>query len=203
MTIESTYRERHEKALLPLAKLLQTDLEEWLADEVRIDRISTRAKSVDRFLAKASKEEHGRPKYAEPLHEIQDQIGARVIVFYQDDVDRIEARLRQFLKPIEFKMMSPESEWTFGYFGRHFVFLLPNHLSKHPDLGEATAPHFFELQIKTLFQHAWSEANHDLGYKPGEEPLDPEDERALAYASAQAWGADKLFIDLFRKRHAG
>jgi hypothetical protein len=27
--------------------------------------------------------------------------------------------------------------------------------------------------VKTLFEHAWSEAEHDLGYKPGEEPLTP------------------------------
>ena len=56
----------------------------------------------------------------------------------------------------------------------------------------ADAPGFFELQIKTLFQHAWSEANHDLGYKP-ETPFDTNQKRLMAYTSAQAWGADREF----------
>jgi putative GTP pyrophosphokinase len=67
-----------------------------------------------------------------------------------------------------------------------------------------TIPDFFELQIKTLFQHAWSEAHHDLGYKqePGSTPLTSEEKRKLAYTSAQAWGADHMFDELFRTRTA-
>jgi putative GTP pyrophosphokinase len=56
------------------------------------------------------------------------------------------------------------------------------------------------LQVKTLFEHAWSEAEHDLGYKPGEAPLTPDQKRRLAYTSAQAWGADHIFDELFRAR---
>jgi ppGpp synthetase/RelA/SpoT-type nucleotidyltranferase len=57
---------------------------------------------------------------------------------------------------------------------------------------------FFELQIKTLFQHAWSESEHDLNYK-SEEELSFEDKQFIAFSSAQAWGADKIFNDLFLK----
>jgi ppGpp synthetase/RelA/SpoT-type nucleotidyltranferase len=53
--------------------------------------------------------------------------------------------------------------------------------------------------VKTLFQHAWSKADHDLGYKPGSgsTPLTSHERRKLAYTSAQAWGADHLFDELF------
>jgi putative GTP pyrophosphokinase len=52
---------------------------------------------------------------------------------------------------------------------------------------KALVPQFFELQVETLFQRAWSE--HDLGYKPGATPLTSEAKRRLAFTSAQAWGA--------------
>ena len=61
-------------------------------------------------------------------------------------------------------------------------------------------PGFFELQIKTLFQHAWAEADHDLGYKPGTVPLTSAQRRKIAFTSAQAWGADHMFDELFRER---
>jgi putative GTP pyrophosphokinase len=57
---------------------------------------------------------------------------------------------------------------------------------------------FFELQLKTLFQHAWSEADHDLGYKPSAE-LSLDQKRRLAFTAAQAWGADLIFDELYRE----
>lgn len=201
MNVERSYRERHEQVLLPLAYQLQTELSDWLDGEPRIDRVSARAKSVDRFLAKSEKVEDGKIKYADPLNDIQDQVGARIVVFYECDVDRVAELVRKYLRPIEFKSMYPENQWTFGYFGRHYIYLFPTHIIEDERFAGKDMPHYFELQIKTLFQHAWSEANHDLGYKPGEQELDPEDARHLAFASAQAWGADKTFSTLFQKRN--
>ncbi|CCV15560.1 hypothetical protein [Mesorhizobium sp. STM 4661] len=106
--------------------------------------------------------------------------------------------LREF-RPIGSKYVVPQHQWEFGYFGRHHILIMPSDLYGAAE-DRTLVPDVFELQIKTLFQHAWSEAEHDLGYKPGEQPLDREDERLLAFTSAQAWGADRIFDDLFKKR---
>ena len=51
----------------------------------RIDRITVRAKDVERFVAKATRQEGDTPKYSDPLRQIHDQIGERVVVFYISD----------------------------------------------------------------------------------------------------------------------
>jgi ppGpp synthetase/RelA/SpoT-type nucleotidyltranferase len=63
------------------------------------------------------------------------------------------------------------------------------------DVNRDRAPTFFELQVKTLFQHAWSEAEHDLAYKPNK-PLSSLQKRFVALTAAQAWGADQMFAQL-------
>jgi ppGpp synthetase/RelA/SpoT-type nucleotidyltranferase len=187
--------------LTPLANELRGYLERCLAGQPRIGRIAARPKGIDKFVAKAFKvEKSGKRKYEEPLEEIQDQVGARIITFYLSDVERIDPIIKEWFRPIEYKDHVPESHWEFGYFGRHYILAVPTDIID-PAWPKEMMPRFFELQVKTLFEHAWSEAEHDLGYKPGEEPLTPIQIRSLAYTSAQAWGADRAFEDLFKERN--
>ena len=198
--LEKTYHYRFRTVLVPLAHAIELQLQRDMEGEPRIDRISARPKSVGKFLRKAAKVlEDGQPKYTEPLRQIQDQIGARIVTFYPSDVARIKGVVEKYYRPIEQQNLVPESEWEFGYFGLHYVLLLPSDILD-PAVGASLRPEFFELQIKTLFQHAWSEANHDLGYKPDATPLSPGDQRLLALASAQSWGADRIFEELFQER---
>ena len=198
-SLEAQYTDRHQHALVPTAEALRRHITDLLKDKPRIDRVTARAKDPSSFLKKAGTLVKGKPKYKEPLSQIQDQIGARIITFFKSDVDRIDTIVRSFFKPIEFRDRVPESEWEFGYFGRHYVLIVPTDV-KDDSIDNGKMPDFFELQVKTLFQHAWSEADHDVGYKPGSKPLTPEDQRKLAYTSAQAWGADQIFDELFQAR---
>ncbi|MGY4232931.1 putative GTP pyrophosphokinase [Bradyrhizobium sp. USDA 4449] len=199
MNLADAYSARYHVALAPVAKALEAHLGDLLGSEPRVDRISARAKSIDRFLAKAEAVVEGKIKYADPLLEIQDQLGARIVTFYRPDVDRVAEHVLKYFRAIESKDLVPDSEWEFGYFGRHFVLVVPSDVIDG-SIDKSQVPRFFELQIKTLFQHAWSEANHDLGYKPGLTPLNSDEKRRLAFTSAQAWGADRVFDELFRER---
>jgi putative GTP pyrophosphokinase len=199
--LEREYRERFETVLKPAAAALEQQLREYLDGQPRIDRIVARAKGVDRFLKKAQKEENGKPKYTEPLRQIQDQVGARIVTFYKSDVDPVATKVLKYYHPIEAKEVVPDSEWEFGYFGKHFVLLMPADIRGLFE-NQTRVPQFFELQVKTLFQHAWSEANHDLGYKP-ELAMNSDANRRLAFTSAQAWGADLIFDELWHEVHSG
>jgi ppGpp synthetase/RelA/SpoT-type nucleotidyltranferase len=140
----------------------------------------------------------GVKKYDRPFQQIQDQVGARVITFYLDDVIAVASTIERYFKRIETRDMVPDSESEFGYIGKHYILAVPDDV--YPDdEGEAKLiPKFFELQIKTLFQHAWSEANHDIAYKPVT-TLTSLQKRQLAFTAAQAWGADQIFETLSRE----
>ena len=199
MSLRSLYKSRYDSKLKELSRRIEDQLREYLADTLRVDRVSARAKSVDRFIAKAEKQDGGIPKYSEPLVQVQDQIGARIVVFYTSDVDAVSRIVEGYYRTVEARFLIPDSEWEFGYFGKHYIIHMPTDVFGD-DFSSDDCPEFFELQIKTLFQHAWSEAEHDLGYKPGTIPLTQDQKRRLAFTAAEAWGADRVFNELFEER---
>ena len=50
---------------------------------------------------------------------------------------------------------------SFGYLSLHYVCSLPKDAGFPQELCDVR----FEIQIRTIMQHVWSEINHDLGYK--------------------------------------
>lgn len=49
--------------------------------------------------------------------------------------------------------------------------------------------------MRTLFQHAYAEPQHDAGYKD-RESLSRDQRRELAWVAASAWGADQAYSRL-------
>jgi putative GTP pyrophosphokinase len=201
MTLSQTYQTLKNNYLNQIACELEAHILDLLKDEeiARVDRVSVRAKGVESFEKKSQKTNHdGDLKYQHPLTEIQDLVGARITVFFQSDVRTVCKKVvDKYFSKIESQDKVPDTEAEFGYFGKHFILKLPDDVLPAACTGTSEVPNFFELQIKTLFQHAWSEANHDVGYKTvdGERPKDLR--RRIAFASAQAWGADRIFEEIF------
>lgn len=192
-TIRDEYLGRH-SILAETSEKLQIYLKKLTSGLPRVDSVSVRAKDPDRYFAKAVKvDEFGQPKYANPKYGIQDQIGARINVLYLSDVECVRLLMVNFMNYIEEAPKSPDDDASFGYFGYHFIFQTPDEIIS--DDHREAIPEFFELQIKTLFQHAWSETHHDLGYKTLRK-LTSDERRQIAFTAAQAWGADKIFDEL-------
>jgi putative GTP pyrophosphokinase len=192
-TIRDEYAARH-SILVETAEKLQGHLKQIVSELSRIDSVVARAKDPDRYFAKAVKTiENGEAKYKDPKYEIQDQIGARINVLYLSDVEIVRLHLMSLMNHIEEAPKSPEDDSAFGYVGHHFIFQTPDDVIS--DDSKDAIPEFFELQIKTLFQHAWSETHHDIGYKAPRK-LTSDERRQIAFTAAQAWGADKIFEEL-------
>src|SRR3954462_5165075 len=117
MSLDEQYLKRYRDVLAPSAAALEALLKDQLEDVKRIDRITSRPKSPDRFLAKAEKMDGGRRKYRDPLHEIQDQIGARIVVFYLSDIEIVRRAVERYPRHIERRAVEPVADDAFGYRG--------------------------------------------------------------------------------------
>jgi len=197
--IKRIYQQRYIDVLEPLALKLEKYILNIVTEYPRIDRVCVRSKSVSSFVNKATKLVDGRAKYTDPLSEIQDQLGARIITFYLSDLKPICTMIEKYFGPIEKRRIEPDNENEFGYEGFHFILFIPEDLFT-PGIPRDECPKVFELQVKTLFQHAWAQANHDLAYKPLSE-LTKEQRRKVAFTAAQAWGADTIFNELMGSPH--
>jgi predicted RNase H-like nuclease/ppGpp synthetase/RelA/SpoT-type nucleotidyltranferase len=126
-----------------------------ILDEAGINylTIEGRAKSVASFAEKATRTERGRPLYADPLHEIGDQLGIRVITYVRDDVEAVAGLLAAHLRVLDDRDLGEltASQGRFGYASRHLQLELDDRV--------------VQVQLRTVLQHAWAEFEHDIRYK--------------------------------------
>ena len=107
----------------------------------------------------AGKLEMKGTKYAS-LADITDIFGMRIITFYTDDVDKVASAVDRLFE-VDWensvdkrKLLEVDS---FGYLSLHYI------------CRDAEFPYRFEVQMRTILQHAWANMNHDTGYKSGVE----------------------------------
>jgi GTP pyrophosphokinase len=182
------YGER--RALLDeLAANLERELRRHFDGQPHVDRICFRAKGRDSFLGKVL-ERRVEPSYREPLIEVEDQVGGRVLVFFVSDVEPARVHAERLFTAVEAEERRPARYNEFDYESFHAIYGIPVQFKPAGWDERDDLPRTFELQIRTLFQHAYAEPQHDLAYKPETPPSD-EVRRELAWVAASSWGADQ------------
>ena len=128
--------------------------------------VTGRAKSVESFATKADRTVDGRRVFADPLREITDQIGVRVITYVHSDVQAVVDLLNDQVIVHDDRDMGRETadEGRFGYASRHLLVSL-GPTPDDPGAQELLLDRHAQVQIRTVLQHAWAEFEHDIRYK--------------------------------------
>lgn len=157
---------QYEKARPDFARLtakLQTLLTELLsARGIAVHLIESRTKEIASFREKITR---ASKAYIDPLTELTDLSGIRIITYYQDDADAIGALISgEFLVQSVSGASDPEAPGEFGYRSAHYVVQLSDARASLIEWGGLGGLHA-EIQVRTVLQHAWAAISHKLQYK--------------------------------------
>lgn len=159
---------------------------------IAVHAVQSRTKEPDSAAGKFARlDESGVPIFTDPLHEVTDLVGVRVITYLTSDIDRVEQALTSTFEVRQRvdKTSVTQSAGTFGYAGRHLILRADDELD-------------FEVQIRTVLQHAWAEIEHGIRYKGSRAGQSAPIDRAFTLAAGLIELADAQFaeVDALHKR---
>ncbi|MFP5316680.1 MAG: GTP pyrophosphokinase family protein [Acidimicrobiia bacterium] len=161
------FLERYRAEFSSLAERAQL-LERYLArllspGNYDLHTIVARAKEPDSVRAKIL-----RKRYGHPARQLTDRLGARVIVYFSADVDRVATDLRALLDVDHNNSSDKRASLGLREFGYRSVHLVAK--PKGMNLGmefDLLKDQRFEVQIRSVLEHAWAEIEHEVVYKAG------------------------------------
>ena len=169
------------------------DLLEAAAREIApLAIVTQRPKSISSFAEKALRK---RAKYHDPVHQLTDLCGARVMVRTRSEADRFCRWIEDNLE-IDEENSDVVSErlrpTEFGYRGVHYVVSLGPGTRAGVAVPKTLQGLKAELQVRTTLEHAWADFGHDVSYK-GAFELPARWVRDLAVAAAELEDIDQDF----------
>jgi ppGpp synthetase/RelA/SpoT-type nucleotidyltranferase len=123
-----------------------------------------RAKTVDSLRAKLRKK-----RYPNPTTQLTDLVGVRVVSYYEDDVDRITKTIKLACE-IDHRNSDDKrgslKPQAFGYRSVHLIARVRRGVELTPQYA-AVGGKWFEIQVRSILEHAWAEIDHEVRYKSG------------------------------------
>lgn len=162
-----------------------------LTKNIKYDHIESRTKTVESFSEKISRD--GKD-YQDPINEITDLSGVRIVVYTLKDIDKVSDIIESSFQIDPEKSVDKSRKMKineFGYLSKHLIVSLNNDrlvLPENTDYANLKA----EVQIRTVLQHAWATIEHKINYKP-DITLPSEQKRDFYRLSAVLELADKEF----------
>jgi putative GTP pyrophosphokinase len=123
--------------------------------------VASRPKSIPGFVEKMARKEY------RSTNEVTDLAGIRVITFIESDATAAAELLQRSFVPHPEKSLDKSEELgdsQVGYRSIHLIFELGTDRVNLTEYKQFKGL-LFEVQIRTVLQHAWAEIDHDRGYK--------------------------------------
>lgn len=166
-TIMNEYYQRIE-----IYKKMKRDVEDIIntlieVHHIKISTMSLRIKTEQALRNKII----SKNKYLH-LEDITDVLGCRILTLFETDVERILDLLEQTFEICEIvdkRKKNKPNRIEFGYNSVHMVVKFTDERCKLVEYQKYQDIRF-EIQLRTVLQHAWAEVEHGLGYKSYYEP---------------------------------
>ncbi|MEU4417328.1 GTP pyrophosphokinase [Nocardia salmonicida] len=155
--------------------------------------IDYRVKSKESANRKVAK---GQAKYA-GLTDLTDLLGIRIITYFATEVDQVADALWPHLAIDEENSIDKRKSLPpdrFGYLSLHYVAQLGSDRQNLVEYARFKGKKF-EIQIRSILQHAWAEIEHDLGYKAND-TLPQEMRRRFSRLAGLLEIADDEFVSI-------
>jgi ppGpp synthetase/RelA/SpoT-type nucleotidyltranferase len=183
-----------------IAALLTSDISKSLSKCGLMFRIFSRVKTESSIRHKLE------VKYANKKTRIQDMIGIRIVVYFQDDVDVLA--LYYSVGDVVKKAIDEFDSSTFRPQRLNITSRIPAEMTEEfsaalPDQFRDCIEPTYEIQIRTVFSEGWHEVEHDLRYKckedwEGCEPYSRALNGVIATLETAEWNMKSLFADMAR-----
>ncbi|MDB5243723.1 MAG: hypothetical protein JWP57_4349 [Spirosoma sp.] len=100
------------------------------------------------------------------LSDITDIVGIRIITYLESQVDYVSKIIESefIIDKVNSTDKRKVATNEFGYKSLHFIVSMSEDRCKLPEYKNFNSIKF-EVQIRSILQHAWAEIEHDLGYK--------------------------------------
>ncbi|MBB6098868.1 ppGpp synthetase/RelA/SpoT-type nucleotidyltransferase [Deinobacterium chartae] len=175
-------------------------LQDLLRSEgIGVHQIEIRIKNRESLALKLSRPD----KVYTSLRDVHDIVGIRIITYFEQDVAAI-ARLIEREFEVDWAHSSNKGESldpnVFGYRSVHYIVSFSGERTRLREY-ERYRGERFEIQIRSILQHAWAEIEHDLGYK-SEEEVPREIVRRFSRLAGLLELADEEFNEIRRLKNA-
>jgi len=185
-------RGHHDSLTEELERLVRHVLDE---KGISFAQLEARTKTAESFAEKISRK---NDKYDNPLEEITDLVGLRIILYYPDDVVAVGQLIEQEFE-VDWENSVRQGADTapdrFGYRSDHYIVHVSQARRALPEWARF-AGDCAEIQVRTVMQHAWAAVDHKIRYKSTDLPRSLQ--RRLSRLSALLEIADEQFASLKR-----